>query len=81
MVKSSTYCYRNKKTRHFLAKEELFQGITHFIVSSMGCVPVNRKIHDKNVLESAYNFLGNELCIGIFPEATINRIDDVLLPF
>ena len=47
----------------------------------MGCVPVNRKIHDKNVLESAYNFLGNELCIGIFPEATINRIDDVLLPF
>ena len=66
---------------HFLAKEELFHGITNFIVKGMGCVPVNRKIHDRNALESAYEFLENELCIGIFPEGTINRTDDIIMPF
>ena len=70
-----------KRQIHFLAKEELFHGITHFIVKGMGCVPVNRKIHDKNALESAYKFLENELCIGIFPEGTINRTDDIIMPF
>ena len=70
-----------KRQVHFLAKEELFHGITHFIVKGMGCVPVNRKIHDKNALESAYQFLENELCIGIFPEGTINRTDDIIMPF
>ena len=66
---------------HFLAKEELFHGITKFIVKGMGCVPVDRKKHDKNVLETTYKFLENELCIGIFPEGTINRTDDIIMPF
>ena len=70
-----------KRQVHFLAKEELFHGITKFIVKGMGCVPVNRKIHDKNALESTYEFLEKDLCIGIFPEGTINRTDDIILPF
>lgn len=70
-----------KRQVHFLAKEELFHGITHFIVNGMGCVPVNRKIHDKNALESTYEFLEKDLCIGIFPEGTINRTDDIIMPF
>ena len=70
-----------KRQIHFLAKEELFHGITKFIVKGMGCVPVNRKIHDKNALQSTYDFLEKDLCIGIFPEGTINRTDDVIMPF
>lgn len=70
-----------KRQIHFLAKEELFHGITKFIVNGMGCVPVNRKVHDKNVLENTYKFLEKELCIGIFPEGTINRTDDIIMPF
>ena len=70
-----------KRQIHFLAKEELFHGITKFIVKGMGCVPVNRKIHDKNALQSTYDFLVFDLCIGIFPEGTINRTDDVIMPF
>ena len=70
-----------KRQVHFLAKEELFHGITHFIVKGMGCVPVNRKIHDKNALESTFEFLEKDLCIGIFPEGTINRTEDTILPF
>jgi len=70
-----------KRQIHFLAKEELFHGKTKFIAKGMGCVPVNRKIHDKNALNSACEFLEKDLCVGIFPEGTINRTDDVIMPF
>lgn len=70
-----------KRQVHFLAKDELFHGRTKWIVKGMGCVPVNRKIHDKNALETAEKFLEQELCIGIFPEGTINRTEDVIMPF
>ena len=71
----------NKRQLHFLAKEELFHGITKFIVLGMGCIPVNRKIHDKDALESAYKTLEIDNVIGIFPEGTINRTDDIIMPF
>ena len=71
----------SKRQIHFLAKEELFHGITKPIVKGMGCVPVNRKIHDKNALNSAEEYLNNSLCVGIFPEGTINRTSDIIMPF
>lgn len=70
-----------KRPIHFLAKKELFDGPLSFIVKGMGCVSVNRKIHDKNALSSADNYLNNKLCVGIFPEGTINKTDKVILPF
>lgn len=66
---------------HFLAKKELFKGVIGFFVKQMGCIPVNRKVHDKNVLKSAYECLEKGNIIGIFPEGTINRGNDLLLPF
>lgn len=66
---------------HFLAKDELFNSKAKFIVKGMGCIPVNRRIHDKNALETAYKYLESDLCIGIFPEGTINRTDDIIMPF
>ena len=71
-----------KRPIHFLAKKELFDGVLCFLVKGMGCVPVNRKIHDKNALSSAIDYLNKDLCVGIFPEGTINRTTDkVILPF
>lgn len=70
-----------KRPVHFLAKDELFHGITKPIVQGMGCIPVNRRIHDHNALQGAIDFLNNDLCVGIFPEGTINRTDDVIMPF
>ena len=70
-----------KRQVHFLAKEELFHGLTKPIVKGMGCVPVNRRIHDHNALEEAENYLKNNLCVGIFPEGTINRTSDTVMPF
>ena len=70
-----------KRQIHFLAKEELFHGITKFIAKGMGCIPVNRKIHDHNALSGAINYLNNNLCVGIFPEGTINRTDKTIMNF
>lgn len=71
-----------KRPIHFLAKKELFDGCLSFLVKGMGCVPVNRKIHDKSALNSAIDYLNKNLCVGIFPEGTINKTTDkVILPF
>lgn len=70
-----------KRPIHFLAKEELFHGPMKIIVKNMGCIPVNRKIHDKDALTLGYKTLENQKVIGIFPEGTINRTKDVIMPF
>ena len=70
-----------KRTIHFLAKEELMQGIKKIIFKNMGIIPVNRKIHDKEALKSAINTLHNDKVIGIFPEGTFNRTKNTILPF
>ena len=67
---------------HFLAKEEMWHSLGGWIVvKAMSCIPVNRKIHDKDALISAYEHLNNGRCIGIFPEGTINKTDDIVMPF
>ena len=71
----------NKCHVHFLAKSELFHGMSSIVAKGMGCIPVNRKIHDKNVLINAYNYLNTGHIIGVFPEGTINRTDDTIMPF
>ena len=66
---------------HFLGKDSLFKGITKPIMILMGVIPVNRRIHDKNALLEAEKCLKNGSVIGIFPEGTINRTDDIIMPF
>lgn len=70
-----------KRQVHFLAKEELFHGQTKFILRGVGAIPVNRKIHDKDALTSSYKMLEKGLVIGIFPEGTINRTKEIIMPF
>ena len=66
---------------HFLAKVELFKVFGKYFFSACGCIPVNRKIHDKDALSSAREVLEEGKVIGIFPEGTVNKTDDVTLPF
>lgn len=66
---------------HFLAKDSLFKGFMGILLRGVGGIPVNRKIHDKDALLSAKKTLSMDLCIGIFPEGTINRTDDIIMPF
>lgn len=69
------------KTIHFLAKDSLLRGIKGIIFKNMGIIPVNRKIHDKNALKTAEEELLNKKVIGIFPEGTINKTEDITIPF
>ena len=70
-----------KRQVHFLAKKELFKGPAHIITWGMGAIPVDRSIHDGNALKYAIEALKQGLSIGIFPEGTINRTDNVIMPF
>ncbi len=70
-----------KRTIHFLAKDELFKGLGKPFFYSMGCIPVNRRTKDKKSLESAIKELNEDKVIGIFPEGTFNRTEDIIMPF
>ena len=75
------YKFVRTKAIHFMTKIELFKGIEGVVVRNMGCIPVNRKIHDGDSLKSAKEELRKGEVIGIFPEGTINRTDNILMPF
>lgn len=71
-----------KRVVHMLAKKELFKSkISNTFFRSMGCIPVDRKIHDENAKSEAIEVLKNNEVIGIFPEGTVNRTNDIILPF
>lgn len=70
-----------KRQVHFLAKQELFKGPAHIITWGMGAIPVDRSIHDRDALKYAIEGLKNGYSIGIFPEGTINRTDEAIMPF
>ncbi|MBQ7122411.1 MAG: 1-acyl-sn-glycerol-3-phosphate acyltransferase [Clostridia bacterium] len=76
LVSSST-----QRCVHYLAKDELMKGPLKFIFKGLGIIPVNRRQKDKAALETAEKFLDDEKVIGIFPEGTINRTDDIIMPF
>ena len=71
----------NKRVVHFLAKDSLLKGPKKLIFKHMGIIPVNRSVHDKNALKKAVDTLNEEKVIGIFPEGTINKTKDIILPF
>lgn len=71
----------NKRTIHFLAKDELLKGVLGLAFKAMGIIPVNRREKDKNALPAAIKVLEEEKVIGIFPEGTFKEEIDGLLPF
>ncbi len=71
-----------KRTIRFLAKKELFDSkIKNLIFNSLAAIPVDRSKKDSNVLIKAEEMLNNGELLCIFPEGTINRTDDIVMPF
>ena len=70
-----------KRQIHFLAKDSLIKGKLGFLFKLMGIIPVDRSIHDKNALNNGITALNNDLVVGIFPEGTINKTGDIIMPF
>jgi len=67
---------------HYMAKIEYFNNPkTKWFFSMMGCIPVNREIHDDNAKEKALEVLDKQLALGIFPEGTRNKTKELLQPF
>ena len=76
LVGSST-----KKCVHFFSKDSLYKGIKKPLFKGFGIIPVNRNIKDKNALDLGIKALNNDMVIGIFPEGTINKTNDLIMPF
>ena len=72
-----------KRHIHFLAKKELFSGITGIVINRLGLIRVDRESSDKSdVLKNAKNYLNNDKVVLVFPEGTTEKENfPNLLPF
>ena len=70
-----------KRCVHYLAKDELMKGPQKIIFKGLGIIPVNRRTKDTAALQTAIETLNDDKVIGIFPEGTINRTEDIIMPF
>lgn len=70
-----------KRVVHYMAKKEYFDGKMAWFFKTVGCISVNRQIHDEDAKSSALEVLNDGGAIGIFPEGTRNKTDKFLLPF
>lgn len=70
-----------KRTIHYMAKKEYFDGKFAWFFKLAGCIPVDRSRRDISSAMSAMRVLKNDGAIGIFPEGTRNKTDEFLLPF
>ena len=74
--------YAPKRVVHMMAKKELFDSkFKGAFFKSMGCISVDRSVHDKEAKNNAIDVLKDGGLVGIFPEGTVNKTKDIILPF
>ena len=66
---------------HFLSKIELFKGKKNIFFKNLGLIPVDRKRKNPEAINLANSYLLSNKIIGIFPESTINKTKDIIMPF
>ena len=66
---------------HYLAKIELFKGKKKIFFENLGVIPVDRSKKNKEAINTANKYLNNNKVIGIFPEGTINKTKNIIMPF
>lgn len=76
LVASST-----KRCIHFLGKKELCRGFGKVFFKMAGMIPVDRSKHNPEALKEAISALRSGYVVGIFPEGTVNKTKDIILPF
>ena len=71
-----------KRIVHMMSKKELFDKFfKRLFFRSMACIPVDRSIHDESAKNEAIKVLKNNEVLGIFPEGTVNKTNDIVMPF
>ena len=68
-----------KRTIHYLAKKECFEGPFAWFFKMVGCIPVDRKNKNPEAKNYAMEILNAGGAIGLFPEGTRNKTNDQLL--
>lgn len=66
---------------NYMAKSEYFKGSFAWFFKLTGCICVNRNGHDEEAKKSANAVLSNGGALGIFPEGTRNKTDNLLGQF
>lgn len=66
---------------NYMAKSEYFKGSFAWFFKLGGCICVNRNGHDEEAKASANAVLSNGGALGIFPEGTRNKTDNLLGEF
>lgn len=67
---------------HFLAKKEIMDvKILGTILKALGFIRIDRSKKNPHVTESAVEYLKRNKIVCLFPEGTINKGDDYILPF
>ena len=64
-----------------MAKKEYFESKFGWFFRSVGCISVNREIHDQTAKNEALEILSQDLALGIFPEGTRNKTSKDLMDF
>ena len=77
---ASLVCSTNRVV-HFLAKKELLDTKMKWFFKGMGIIPVDRKNKNPQDLQEAIKNLNENKVIGIFPEGTTNKTNDIIMPF
>lgn len=70
-----------KRPVHYMAKKELFSGIFGWFFKLVGCISVDRGHYNTLAKNEAIKVLEEGKVLGIFPEGTRNKTNDILLPF
>lgn len=66
---------------HYIAKAELMKGIGKYIFPGLGIIPLDRTTNGKEAVLLAEEYLADDKLIAVFPEGTINRTDEPMMPF
>lgn len=66
---------------NYMAKSEYFKGKFAWFFKITGCICVNRNGHDEDAKSSANLVLANGGALGIFPEGTRNKTDNLIGEF
>ena len=70
-----------KRTIHYMAKKEYFEGRHAWFFRMVGCIPVDRSKKDTEAVSVALDVLNKKEALGLFPEGTRNKTGKELLPF
>ncbi|MDD4237767.1 MAG: lysophospholipid acyltransferase family protein [Desulfotomaculaceae bacterium] len=70
-----------KRQVFFMAKSELFKiPLVSYAVRSSGAIPVRRDVTDRNAVRTALRLLQAGEVVGIFPEGTRSKSEEMLKP-